>query len=682
MLDSFKYLFRFCCDPGFNDAEELASLKAYVDAARIDDVMVFANVEEINTGHTTPQEQDVYMGLMKRVRGAVGAGVTMSVNHWPSLMHGDYGKGLREGQDFRLMVDPYGREAALCVCPLCEHWQSYLVEIYRRYAGLEPAYLWIEDDFRFHNHDPLTWGGCFCDEHMKLYSTMAGKALTRQEFVAGILQPGKPHPYRKIWLDACRDTMVALAKRLGRAVHAQSPGTHLSLMSSDPRVHCAEGRDWPGVLRGLACGNAPVNRVHLPCYAEVAPSKYMMRFNMVSMLNRAFIPPETEVYPELENYPYSRFAKSIAFTRFELMSAAPLNMSGITIDLYDLEGNGIVCGEGYQDMLAEAKDFMTDLTDGGVFRRKPGGVHVMASPLSSYVKHTAEGRSMEELYSDDMFFAALLPAYGIPFTYCVDPGIQGKIVAISGQYLRNLEPGQIEALFRHNFAVLNGDAAETLLDMGLGSLAGMKAARWARQNEGEFTYEQVCDGKEYCGKVNARATAMMVCSDALFVDYAGSPRILSQFHDSFRRATAPCLTLAGENVLVLPFGRFGASQEPPQGLLNNIRQALLQGVLSEAGARFDAPPVLEGAPYLFPYYYVMETGFALYVVNASTDGQPSLRIRTSRRVGSISALRAGNRRETAVAFTEQGGSLLLDLSVAAMECVLLSFYEAGELPCE
>ena len=29
--DPFQYIFRFCCDPGFNDAEEIPALLRYVD---------------------------------------------------------------------------------------------------------------------------------------------------------------------------------------------------------------------------------------------------------------------------------------------------------------------------------------------------------------------------------------------------------------------------------------------------------------------------------------------------------------------------------------------------------------------------------------------------------------------------------------------------------------------------
>ena len=79
--DPFQYIFRFCCDPGFNDAEEIPALLRYVDEADIDDVAVFANVEEINTGHMSFDEQDVYLAMMRKISALLAEkGVTMSVN--------------------------------------------------------------------------------------------------------------------------------------------------------------------------------------------------------------------------------------------------------------------------------------------------------------------------------------------------------------------------------------------------------------------------------------------------------------------------------------------------------------------------------------------------------------------------------------------------------------------------
>ena len=115
MNQSYCYSFRFCCDPGFNDRREIASLRRFVREAQIDDVAVFCNVEELNTGHMTEEEQEtIWLRLLCDVQAALAPeGVQLSVNHWHSLMHADLGKTLPQSQPFRRMVDMEGRSVRL-----------------------------------------------------------------------------------------------------------------------------------------------------------------------------------------------------------------------------------------------------------------------------------------------------------------------------------------------------------------------------------------------------------------------------------------------------------------------------------------------------------------------------------------------------------------------------------------
>ena len=670
MSDPFRYIFRFCCDPGFNDEAEMQALKRYVREARIDDVAVFANVQELNTGHMTREEQDVYLRLMERVRDLLsGMGVTFSVNHWHSVMHADLGKRMDPALDFRPMVDVEGNEAALCVCPLCEKWQRHIAGLYARYAQLEPSILWVEDDFRLHNHAPLVWGGCFCEEHMRLYSERAGKALTREEFLRGVLRPGPPHPYRKIWLDVSRETMLSAARAIGQAVRQASATARVGLMSSVPHVHAAEGRDWHALLRALAAGLPPVDRIHLPGYQEQAPGAYLAGLNRVALLNRAFLPRETEVYPELENFPYSLFSKSRRFTRFQLLSALVLNLAGITIDLYDLNGNGIVWEDGYQDMLREVKPFLNRLTALGVFAGERRGVHVLCSPDSSYTLHITRGASMEELYPRETFFAQLLPALGIPAAYCLSPDLSGQVVAASGQVLRNWSAETLNRLFARNFVILDGDALWTLLDMGLGHLAGVESARWLTQDSGACAYEQAEEGHVYAGRTGARASAMIFCSDVLDVRYLPDARVegYTAFYDSFRRRAAHGQTVVNGRVMIYPFGHFGMGVPPM--LLGRVRQEILQDVLDAAG--FDVPMV-RGLAYLAPYCFRNGDTTALYLINASSD--PAEDVVLSRLPGGgVRALRSEGAREHMLAPRPAKGGAALGLGVGSLETALILF---------
>lgn len=663
--DPFKYIFRFCCDPGFNDQEEIDALMKYVDEAEVDDVAVFCNVEEINTGHMSLSEQDVYLNLMRSLRPLLEEkGITMSVNHWHSVMHADLGKKFAPDQNFRPMVDIQGRAAELCVCPLCENWQNYIGSIYARYAELDPSILWVEDDFRLHNHDPLFWGGCFCPEHMRIYSERAGKELTREEFLAGVLQPGEPHPYRKIWLDVARETMLSAAKAIGTAVRGVSASSKVGLMSSVPYVHAAEGRDWHAILNTLAGGTNPVNRIHLPGYQETVPSTYLRNLNMVSMMNRAMIPENTEVYPELENFPFSLFSKSRRFTRFQLLSGLPLNLAGITIDLYDLNGNGIVWEDGYQDMLREVKPYLNELTKMGVFKGQRKGVQVLYSQRASYHLHTTAGSSMEELYPQECFWAGLLPAMGIPYAYC-DHIPAGEIVACSGQVLRSFSRDEVTALFKKNFVILTGDAAETLLNMNLGHLAGIESAKWIKQDNGTYAFEQVTNGKTYRGRKNARASAIVVCSDVLDVTYREDAEVAeySAMYDSFRRRTLPCQSVVNGKVMIYPFGHFGAPGYIPVMLLNALRQEILQDVLKNAEAAF---PMVVGSPYLEPHYLERNGEEYLYLVNSSSDAVEGVHL-TSVPEGSFPVFHsaAPDLREISCADGE------LKLTIPSMETVLV-----------
>ena len=677
-MDSFVYSFRFCCDPDFNDQRELESLDRFIGEALVDDVAVFCNVEEINTGHMTLQEQDRWLRLLEDVRAvAERHGAALSVNHWHSIMHADLGKRMDPALPFRPMVDPDGREAALCVCPLDETWRGHLAALYARYAALQPHILWVEDDFRFHNHAPLRWGGCFCGEHMKLYSRMAGQAVTREDFVKGALQPGEPHPYRRVWLDACRETLIEVAGRLEEAVHAVSPRTRLGLMSSLPQTHAAEGRDWHGLLRAFAgAENPPVDRIHLPAYAENSPWRYLLAFNMVSMANRALLPQDALVYPELENYPYSRFAKSLAFTRFQLLTSLPLNPAGMTIDLYDLNGNGIVWEEGYQDMLRQVKPFLNEMQESGAFAQEQQGVRVLLSQESAYTLHTRRGEAMEELYPQEEFWAGYLSACGVPFRFQTEIP-SGETAAVSGQYLRNLSPEDIRRLMEDNFVLLTADALETLADMGLGELAGLRGLRWMEQDSGAYTFEQVENGRTYCGIPQARASAVLLSSDAVLAEYApGAAEIYTGFYDSFRRRTGPAQVVVNGRAMVLPFGHLPGPTAMPQMLLNSLRRDILQDVLSSRAGL--AAPMVEGAAYLQPYCTRGGARLYVYLVNASLDPAEGWTLRMGEAGWRRAALRFSDGRREELSLDPGGPDLSFPQRLGAMETVLITFEKERE----
>ena len=164
-MSHFSYHLRICIDPHYFTQQRCETLLTFCRHARIDEVMFFFDCEELNVGHITLEQLKPWLVLIAQMKQRLAEmGIQTSINPWETILHTDRGRTLQRGQDFRQMVDPYGHTATAVVCPLCENWRAYIKDIYTACAQLKPHVLWIEDDFRLHNHGPLIWGGCFCQE--------------------------------------------------------------------------------------------------------------------------------------------------------------------------------------------------------------------------------------------------------------------------------------------------------------------------------------------------------------------------------------------------------------------------------------------------------------------------------------------------------------------------------------
>jgi len=608
--------------PGHQEEARTEALLAFCRQAAIDDVAFILWAEELNTGHATLQEVEPWMEMVERVKPRLAAeNITTSLNPWAVLLHADRGRVLKPGQDFQLMVDPEGRQASACACPLCPRLKEHLRSHFRRLAQVHPRVIWVDDDFRLHNHAPLQWGGCFCELHMAEYSRRAGRKVGREEFVRAVLQPGKPHPFRKVWLETSRDAMVDLARHIGDSVRSVSPDTQVGLMSSNPAVHCVEGRDWEGVLRGLAAGKAPVNRPHLPAYAEPAAPDYLWNFSRISRLSVAMVPPDTELYPELENWPHSRFSKSTSFTRFQVEAVAALGAPGITMDIFDIFGNGALLQEGYGPELAKAKQLATRLLNLGLDRHSESGVQVLFNRQASATVRTGKGQILSELEPDESFWAGFLATMGVAYTFREFAARTPGVTAVSGQYFRGLDEASIRRLLSDSIVLLNGDAVATLVDMGLGGLVGVRGAEWLAADSGIPSYEQVIDGREYAGVREGRLTAQALTGDYLRLEYAPGVELHTEVRNPSGNLSGPGMAVVNRRVVILPFGR-GSSYV---GLRHPVRQELLQSLLMELGGS-QCPALLKGTANVAITSYDRKDRLAFLIMNASSDDLPALKL--------------------------------------------------------
>ncbi|MBF9017007.1 MULTISPECIES: hypothetical protein [unclassified Oceanispirochaeta] len=618
-MSKFTYSLRIGICPGFHSDEKLENLVGFCREAGIDDIQFHMNMEEINQGHLTVEETEPWLEMMKSFKDRLKKeGLLFSLNPWTTTVHTDRGRTLKTGQEFTTMRDFEGQSAAVVACPLDRSFLDYLTGMYTRYAELGFDILWVEDDFRIHNHAPLAWGGCFCDEHMKRFSEAAGRELNREEFVREMLQPGKVHPSRKVWLDTMRRTMSEFSHAIGEAVRSAAPRTRIGLMSSAPQAHCVEGRDWKAVMTNFSGVNRPLNRPHLPAYREIAGPRYCLEFQRYSRLTAAFLSAETELWPELDNFPHTTFSKSHTFAAFQIEASLALCSEGITINISDMIGNGIAERQNNQAYLKRLRPYLDGVARLELKRTWETGVRVMVDPDSSYTLKTDRTDTPDGLRPWETFWAEYLSSFGIANVYCLDPRVTGQTVAVGGQYFRNLCEDDIRHLLENNQVLLDGEAVDTLLDMGLRHLLPVESSQWLGLNTGGHSFEQVCNGRVYQSLPQARMSAQAMSEtlesgDWLKLSYHREMEVFTELRSPGNEYAGPGI-VRRDNLIIFPFGRI---RDEYLFLLNPVRQEILQELLKETGRA--AVVMVKDLPYVTVNHFDSGDSQVLLLTNFGSD---------------------------------------------------------------
>ena len=551
--EGFLNCLRIAVVPGYHEDQRIASIVDFCKKYRFNNVMLFINSEEYCVGHMTKNEARPWIEAMKRTKKVlVEAGITVSLNPWMELGHIDRGRKLKPGQDFTTMVDYNGRQADLCVCPLDENWLDYFLDFYAYLIReIEPEVVWVEDDFRLHNHDPLRYGGCFCEHHMAAFNKELDTNYTREEFVDRLFRKNPEEAVKQAFMKVNRRTMRELAEKIGKMVNGLGLGTKMALMSSGHGSHCLECRDWKGIHEGLAQGGPMINRLHLPMYIERNSMKmYYQLFNQLPFMCRGYLPKECHVLPEIENAVFSTFAKEPEALRFQVESAIPLEIEGMTYDIFDFTGNGAVEAFGYGQAISEIQDYMTAVLESGYAYDKLQGITIPLDEFGSYNRPAYN--DFGDLWTDDNMFGPLLQGHGISARCSKEKIFRGEVIVLSGGFIYNLTDEQLCDMFTNNQVILDGKTVQLLLKRGLGHLIGASDCRTYMANADIHSYEQIEGEVLVYDTPGYRASAFMKTGDYVAVIYDEIPEIKSRVYDYMGNELAPGLVVA-KGHLVIPY---------------------------------------------------------------------------------------------------------------------------------
>lgn len=569
-------------DPRTNSSAKDQKLIDFVKKAKIDDVAFFINGEELNHSHLTTAETQIWLNAIKPLQKKLTTiGVTTSLNPWVTIMHSDRGYSVNPEIGFNTFVDIDGNKAKDMACPADPQWRKYLTEIYAQYASLHPRRLWLEDDFRHYNHSPLKLM-CFCDYHMRLYNKSLDHKETRAEFARKILQPGNPTKERQVYLNQARNEMIETEHLIEQAVHQVSPNTDLAQMTSYPDWHALEGRDWNKLFMAQAgAGHPKIARPHLPAYNETAPLQYGRAFEEYTRITAAFLGENAELYPELENYMYSPLVKSLAFTKFQIITSALIGSQGILLNLFDMMGNGINNQWQYAEMLAEIKPFLNQLLENRLPINHLRGIKILVDQDSTYHLETSSGKHIEELLPHEKNWASLLGAFGFAtriFPLNAQTHLSGETVAIAGQLLRNLTNEQIRNLITNNFVLLDGESIQVLLDRNLGDLLHIKSAKWHPSQSNYQSFEQA-DGHSIDGVAHPRITMLQHTGRYLQIEYQKESQvdIWSSAYNAVDEKLGNVMAISDHHIIILPIDQ--DSHYGWQAQFTTYKQKLLQQML-------------------------------------------------------------------------------------------------------
>lgn len=476
-MKKVKYSLRYKVNPAVCSDREIDALVRFCINAKIDDVMLVLGP----IYHVKIDEVKEEVECAKKIKVALNKHkITVSLNPYISIGQVDVSYAPYD-DGFEKLTDVRGKKAKTAVCPYCDEWRKYITELWTYYAeALKPERIYVEDDFRLHNHPSLYWGGCFCDRHMKLYEAALGERVDRETFYSAVVAEEETEfskKCRKAYFEVARETMVDAAKFFGSMLNKL--GVKAGLMTNDPRLSAVEGRDWRGIFKGLEGSELASARIHIGDYVQTSPQSCLWTYVQRGVLSAALIDGTAINEIEIENAPRTVYSKSVNFTRFQMELSQTLVPE--TFTLFIFEGSGATALKDdadvpkYEKHLSELKPYLQAFLGENITYADLSGIEIAVDENSAlFVRSNGVCDGFNRLYPTDSWWGSYLAANGFPIKYIPYKKFGKKPLFIGGNFLRGMSSDEIRSLFRKKRIILDGESVLTLYEKGLGDLLGIE----------------------------------------------------------------------------------------------------------------------------------------------------------------------------------------------------------------
>lgn len=616
---SVRYHLRYQIAPEHDVEKVTTELAAFCRKHEIEEVVLFYGAEMFNSGLLSSADEDRWFDTIRRSTEILHtAGIGYSLNPWMTVLHTDRGRSMPADRSFAPMVSPAGETATAVASFADPAWREYIAHQYGRFAELGFRVVWVEDDYRYHNHAPLTWGGGFEPEMITRFSEKIGKTVSREDVVEALLKPGDPHPWRAVWMETWRECHLEVAGIIARAVAEHAPNAAIvGLMSSHPSAHSIEGRDWRRLFDAFTVNGGFAHRPHFAGYSEAVPRGRAHSFMMLD-LQRQYWADHIEVAPEIENFPFTAWNKSDTQTWSEMTLSRFFGADAMFLDLMPFSNTQEFDQRGIGELLdasRSALDWIGERFDRAFTTR---GIGLPWREDAAERVHTSHGTAVDELSVHPFDPGHLLLPYGIPVTSDISP-----VNAVFGRMAWVHNNAALETMLAGGL-ILDGEAAAILCERGYAEQIGISFVEWYERDRSLYAVEVVVSPES---GISDRAT----------LDTNLIPRIahMEPIHGATEWTSIATPTLERVSAGVTVFrnalgGRIVTFAAPNPASLppNYIRQTILHSAVQFVGDASTPMMWVTGTPHLMPIEFVAkdpkESRRSIVVYNGATDAGRAL----------------------------------------------------------
>ncbi len=249
------------------------------------------------------------------------AGLRVSLQISNTIGHGKYMSSqdcsglVYENSPVEKMVGHDGTVADYCFCWNGKNFREYTFSYIKEYVKrIKPYCVWVDDDLRASNHNPVEYG-CFCDDCINRFNSLYASDFTREELVNEINFGDKI--WRERHIEFIRNSLYDFTYEMGKVIHEASPESRMGYQYTVNKMTIGYNCNFIFDAMYKSTGFAPLSRPGGGSYDDHNMNSFVEKGETLDMQNMMLPDYVKDKRPEIESLPDIVYGKSIGGTCFE-----------------------------------------------------------------------------------------------------------------------------------------------------------------------------------------------------------------------------------------------------------------------------------------------------------------------------------------------------------------------------